>query len=243
MTDELAEATVETETQPEGNEWVDAQGSVDPEPAEVEVREAIVEAQVNGHTVVEDTVTITTTTEVTNPIHGPHSPIDEASQIPASVGQLNWADEDHEELPSLANLQAHYGTSGEVSPAPEAEPVTPETAGVNGNVPTVDDDGFTTTQRGGRGRGRGFRGERSGFRGERSHRGGFRGEHRGEHRGGRGGYRGEHGERGGYRGEHGERGGYRGDHGERGGFRGEHGERGGRGGWRGGERGTYSIEV
>lgn len=64
MTDELAEAAVEAETQPEGNEWVDVQGPVDPEPAEVEVTETVIEAQVNGHTVVEDTLTITTTTEV-----------------------------------------------------------------------------------------------------------------------------------------------------------------------------------
>ncbi len=65
MTDELAEAAAEAENQPEVNEWVDVQGPVDPEPAEVEVTETIVEAQVNGHRVVEDTVTITTTTEVT----------------------------------------------------------------------------------------------------------------------------------------------------------------------------------
>ena len=80
---------------------------------------------------------------------------------------MNWADEDHEELPSLANLQAHYGTSGEATPVPEAELVVPEPAEVNGQAPAVDDDGFTTTQRVGRGRGRGFRGERGGFRGER----------------------------------------------------------------------------
>lgn len=66
MTDELADASVEADTQPEGNEWVNVQGPVDPEPAEVEVTETVIEAQVNGHTVVEDTLTITTTTEVTS---------------------------------------------------------------------------------------------------------------------------------------------------------------------------------
>ncbi|KAI0743781.1 hypothetical protein C8Q80DRAFT_860101 [Daedaleopsis nitida] len=200
LTDELAE----TETEPEAEfgvhsgsgDWVnvDSTPEVD-QPAEVEITEAVVEAEVNGHHVVEESVTVTTTTE------------------------LNWADEDQGELPSLANLQAHYRTSGEASPVPEAEPLpeTPSTPQMNGDVRAVDEDGFTQLR--GRGRGRGHRG------GERGSRGGYRGRYRGEHSE-RGGHRGDHGERGGlgFRGDHGERGGFRGEHGERGGYRGEHGE-------------------
>ena len=65
MTDELAEAEAEAEaeSQPDGGEWVEV-APTENEPAEVEVTETIVEAQINGHTIVEDTVTITTTTEV-----------------------------------------------------------------------------------------------------------------------------------------------------------------------------------
>ncbi|OSD04029.1 hypothetical protein PYCCODRAFT_1364691 [Trametes coccinea BRFM310] len=182
LTDELAEAEADQST--ESAEWVDVQAQPEPEqPAEVEITETITEAQVNGHTIVEDTVTITTTTEVP----------------PSS--SLNWADEEHSELPSLANLQAHYGTSAETSPAPETPrgngsvPLTPSTPQAQGQGQLVDEEGFTQPHRG-RGRGRGGHrgGERGGFRG--GFRGEHRGEHRGDHRGGhRGGFRG--GERGG----------------------------------------------
>lgn len=109
-------------------------------------------------------------------------------KVPPS-GSINWADEDHNELPSLANLQAHYGTSGEASPvagAPEADGAVPETPGtpnINGHSRHVDEEGFTQPHRG-RGRGRGgFRGgERGGYRG--GYRGGERGGHRGGFRGG-----------------------------------------------------------
>ncbi|KAI0633408.1 hypothetical protein C8Q77DRAFT_1217818 [Trametes polyzona] len=211
LTDELAEAEAEQPTA--SGEWVDVQAPVEPEaPAEVEITETVTTAEVNGHAVVEESVTITTTTEV------------------PSSGPINWADEDHNELPPLANLQAHYGTSGEASPAvetPEADGAVPETPGTphaNGHGQLVDEDGFTHHHRG-RGRGRG--GHRGG------ERGGFRGGFRGGERGGpRGGFRGGDGERGGHRG------GFRG--GDRGGFRGRpDGEwRGGRGG-RGRGRGFH----
>ncbi|KAI8993793.1 hypothetical protein BD414DRAFT_456900 [Trametes punicea] len=173
LTDELAEAEVE---QPAGSgEWVDVQPQPEVEqPAEVEITETVIETQVNGHTVVEESTTVTTTTEA--------PPSD----------SINWADEDHNELPSLANLQAHYGTSAEASPAagtPEAnEAETPGTPHANGQSQIVDEEGFTQPHSG-RGRGRG--GFRGGERG--GQRGGFRGgeRHRGGHRGGdRGGFRG-----------------------------------------------------
>lgn len=63
LTDELAEA--EAENAPDSNEWVDVQAQPEPEqPTEVEISETVTEVEVNGHTVVEDSVTITTTTEV-----------------------------------------------------------------------------------------------------------------------------------------------------------------------------------
>ncbi|KAL7281302.1 hypothetical protein ACG7TL_004611 [Trametes sanguinea] len=124
LTDELAEAEADQST--ESAEWVDVQAQPEPEqPAEVEITETITEAQVNGHTIVEDTVTITTTTEVP----------------PSS--SLSWADEEHSELPSLANLQAHYGTSAETSPAPETPrgngsvPLTPSTPQAQGQGDVV----------------------------------------------------------------------------------------------------------
>ena len=67
MTDELAEEEAEADAagSADNNEWVDVQGAAEVEqPAEVEVTETVVEAQVNGHTVVEESVTVTTTTEV-----------------------------------------------------------------------------------------------------------------------------------------------------------------------------------
>ena len=63
---------------------------------------------------------------------------------------------------------------------------------LNGDVsapaPQTEEDGFTPTSRGGRGRGRGYRGERG------SMRGGFRGDRTGFQRGGeRGAFRGNRG--------------------------------------------------
>ncbi|KAF5328837.1 hypothetical protein D9619_011689 [Psilocybe cf. subviscida] len=177
-------------------------------------------------------------------------------------GPIDWAADDEGGLPSIAGLQAEFGTSGSVTPAePAAAPAAaPQAAAhapaVNGgaapaaaeDATAVEDDGFTQTQRRGRGRGGHHRGgerghgPRGGFRGgEGRGRGGFHGGegrggfHGGEGRGGfrgegRGGFRGGEG-RGGFRGGEG-RGGHRGGEG-RGGFRG--GDRGGRGGeWRGG---------
>ncbi|CDO76730.1 hypothetical protein BN946_scf184796.g24 [Trametes cinnabarina] len=64
LTDELAEA--EAEQSVESAEWVDVQGQPEPEqPAEVEITETITEAQVNGHTLVEESVTVSTTSEST----------------------------------------------------------------------------------------------------------------------------------------------------------------------------------
>ncbi|KAI0829685.1 hypothetical protein BC628DRAFT_1358217 [Trametes gibbosa] len=237
LTDELAEPESEN-VQDNSSGWVDVQIQPDPEqPAEIEITETTTTAEVNGHTVVEESITVTTTAEV------------------PSSGPINWADEDHNELPPLANLQAHYGTSGDASPsveAPEVDGVVLETPGTpHANGALIDEEGFTHHHRG-RGRGRGGHrgGERGGFRGgfrggERGgHRGGFRGGD-GE-RGGRGNFRGGDGERGGRggpRGGDGERSGYRSGDGERGGFRGGDGERGGprggdgeRGGFRGGFR-------
>ncbi|KAI0769327.1 hypothetical protein BD413DRAFT_81589 [Trametes elegans] len=204
LTDELEEPEAEQPAQ--SGEWVEAPSQPDPEqPAEVEVTETVTEVEVNGHTVVEESVTITTTTEV-------------------PPGPINWADEEHNELPSLANLQAHYGTSGEASPAvenPEADGAVPETPGTpsaSGHRRLVDEEGFTHHHRG-RGRGRG--GHRGG------ERGGFRGGPRGGERGGRGGFRG--GDRGGDRGSHRGRpdGEWRGGRGGRGRGRGSHEPRGG----------------
>ena len=137
---------------------------------------------------------------------------------------IDWADDDEGGLPSIANLQAKFGTSGSASPVVDEVPETPVSVNDDGNdnlypaAQQEEDDGFTQAR--GRGRGRG------------AHRGGDRG-HRGfhHHNGERGGYRGgdRGGDRGGFRGHHGDPGGFRG--GDRGGFRGF------RGGERGGERG------
>ncbi|KAH8083800.1 hypothetical protein BXZ70DRAFT_958202 [Cristinia sonorae] len=202
-------------------EWVQVNESeVTPE---VEITETTTEVHVNGHTVVEESVTVTTTAEV-------------------SDGAINWADEDDGGLPSIAGLQAKFGNTPEqTTPVPASPaPATPQpnVEQLNDGNPLVDDEGFVAAQRarGSRGRG-GHRGsERGGYRGNYrgGERGGYRGGERGGYRGGEhGGFRG--GERG-ERGERSERGSFRG--GERGAFRGERGAyRGGRsnGDWRGGD--------
>ncbi|KAH9949636.1 hypothetical protein B0H21DRAFT_103991 [Amylocystis lapponica] len=114
-------------------------------PAEVEVVDTVVETTVNGHTVVEESVTITT--------EAPPSVVDNKP--------IDWADEEGG-LPPIAGLHERFGTSGDATPVVEV----PETKGVNGGhidgtVPLShhDEDGFVAM----RGRGRGGRGS---FRGE-----------------------------------------------------------------------------
>jgi len=143
----------------------------------------------------------------------------------SASGNFDWAEDDEGGLPSIAGLQAKFGTSGEPSPANTPQDIPDTSAGeatpspVDGNSP-ADDDGFMRA-RGGRGRQRGDRGYRGGRGGER---GGFRGGFRGGYRGERGGSRG--GERGSFRGRgSGDR---RGDGGER--SRGSRGRGRGRGG-------------
>lgn len=116
-----------------------------------------------------------------------------------SAQPIDWAEADEEGgLPSIANLQASFAPSESATPVGQTIEVNlPSPAPmVNGDVsspaPRMEDDGFMSTARGGRGRGRGHRGERGGMRG------GFRGDRTGFHRGGeRGGFRG--GNRGGDR--------------------------------------------
>ncbi|KAL4078505.1 hypothetical protein V8B97DRAFT_1937661 [Scleroderma yunnanense] len=115
--------------------------------------------------------------------NGSHSPPDVE---PTTVSQIDWAEADEDGLPPIANLQASLAPSEPTIP----EVNLPTPAAVNGaHVPTTgpqhEDDGFTPSTRGGRGRGRGYRGDRSNMRG-----GGFRGERGGYHRGPRGGHRG-----------------------------------------------------
>lgn len=187
--------------------------------ADVEVTETITEVTVNGHTVVEDTVTVTTTTEVSHPrLTSRCMVMTYAHQVPAEASAaLNWAEtEDDGGLPSLASLHDRFGSSATGTPAAVSEPLPTETHVANGNArapaaSAAEEDGFQAATRGGRG-GRGRGGYRGGDRG--GYRGGFRGGERGgrgEHRGGRG-FRG--GERGGYRGR-------------------------GSGDWRGGEGGEF----
>ncbi|KAI0305520.1 hypothetical protein B0F90DRAFT_1698692 [Multifurca ochricompacta] len=152
------------------------------------------------------------------------------SEAPLSAsGNFDWAEDEEGGLPSIAGLQAKFGTSEAPSPVnapqsiPDTNPEETTPAPVNGSLP-VDDDGFTQA-RGGRGRQRGDRGFRGGRGGERgAFRGGDRGSFRGGFKGERGGSRG--GERTGFRGRSNSE--WRGD-GERG--------RGGRGRGRG--RGGY----
>lgn len=99
---------------------------------------------------------------------------------------IDWAEADEDGLPSIANLQASLVPSEPAIP----EVNLPTLAPVNGievpiSGPQREDDGFTPTSRGGRGRGRGYRGDRGNTRGS-----GFRGDRGGFHRGFRGGHRG-----------------------------------------------------
>lgn len=69
MTDELAEAETEAavEALGEGVDWVDVKGPTETEQhAQLEITETIVEAEVNGHAVVEESVTVATTTEASH---------------------------------------------------------------------------------------------------------------------------------------------------------------------------------
>ena len=130
---------------------------------------------------------------------------------------IDWADDDEGGLPSIANLQAKYGTSGTASPEVADEVPEIPVSAVNGDTNNhatqrEEDDGFTEA----RGRGRGGRGAPRGNNRGFYRDGGYRG---GDREGDRGGYRGGAygGDRGGFRG--GDRGGFRG-RGERGGERG-----------------------
>ncbi|KAI0081860.1 hypothetical protein K474DRAFT_1655725 [Panus rudis PR-1116 ss-1] len=167
----------------QSTEWVHVHGEeTGPvQSAEVEVSETITAVEVNGHTLVEDTVAVTTTTEVPEP---------------AANQAINWADEDEGGLPSIGSLHARFGSTEESQESPG---VSTPTVGENVSGPSApaEEDGFTATAPRARGRGRGqHRGERGG------HRGGLRGGERGSFRGGDRGFRGGHrgGERGGYRG-------------------------------------------
>ncbi|KAH9057325.1 hypothetical protein EDB87DRAFT_1631967 [Lactarius vividus] len=174
----------------ESQEWVDVPQNQVPE---VEITTTTDETTRGDEVAVEQTATV----------------VHQSEDVPlSSSGNFDWAEDEEGGLPSIAGLQAKFGTTSE-TPSPADGPHTiPETPG-NGNSP-VDDDGFTQA-RGGRGRSRGDRGS------SRGGRGGDRGGYRGGDRGGfRGGFRGERGSRGG----------------ERGGFRGR-----GNGEWRGDERG------
>jgi hypothetical protein len=119
-------------------------------------------------------------------------------QAPLSgSGNFDWAEDEGGGLPSIAGLQAKFGTSETPSPANGPEDIPDSTAAgttsmfANDSL-SVDDDGFTQA-RGGRGRqrgdrgfrgGRGRGGERGAFRS--SDRGGFRGSFKGERGGSRG---------------------------------------------------------
>lgn len=167
---------------------------------------------------------------------GPHvePTLNGTDDIPPSVSApIDWAEDDGDNLPSIAGLHAKFGTSGTATPAdstppPASQPdeAVPQSTAENGtNVPTPmsqeDEDGFTQAGRGHRGR-RLHGGHRGDIRGGGGFRGGFRGE-RGAFRGGDRGFRGfRGGDRGNFRG--------RGD----GDWRGE-----GRGRGRG--RGTFNL--
>ena len=126
-----------------------------------------------------------------------------AENLPVSTsGPIDWAEDEGDNLPSIAGLHAKFGTSGTATPAEETTPpvsqpkehsVVPPNG--SGTQPSLDDDdGFTQAGRGGRGRrmhggfrgdvrGGGYRGFRGSFRGDRGSRGGFRGGDRGGFRG------------------------------------------------------------
>ncbi|KAI6046209.1 hypothetical protein EDC04DRAFT_2632484 [Pisolithus marmoratus] len=99
-----------------------------------------------------------------------------------STQPIDWAEADEDGLPSLANLQASLVSSDTTTP--EVNLPTPTAVGeIDVPKPQNEDDGFTPTSRGGRGRGRGYRGDRG------SMRGGYRGNRGNFHRGVRGGPR------------------------------------------------------
>jgi hypothetical protein len=128
-----------------------------------------------------------------------HSPSTQLTQSQAPLsgsGNFDWAEDEEGGLPSIAGLQAKFGTSETPSPADLSQDIQVTNAAgatavpTNGNL-SNDDDGFTQA-RGGRGRQRGDRGFRGGRGGERgsfrsNDRSGFRGGFRGERGGSRGG--------------------------------------------------------
>ncbi|KAH8995606.1 hypothetical protein EDB92DRAFT_1845000 [Lactarius akahatsu] len=173
----------------ESQEWVDVTQNQVPE---AEITTTTVETTRGDEVAVEQTVTVVHQSE--------DAPL-------SSSGNFDWAEDEEGGLPSIAGLQAKFGTTSETPSPADGLQTIPDT-NLAENSP-VDDDGFTQA-RGGRGRSRGDRGSSRGGRG-----------------GDRGGYRG--GDRGGFRG------GFRGERGSRGGERGFRGR--GNGEWRGDERG------
>lgn len=155
-------------------------------------------------------------------------------------GALDWAAEDHQdELPPIAGLQEHFGTSGQATPIAETPAAEfgndwSNPVGDSGSkAVNEEEDGFTTipNKRGGHGQGDWRGGDRG--RG----RGSFRGRGNGDWRSGSGGWERKEGE-----GHSGGRGGYRGDNRGRGDIRGRprsdwkpRGDYRGRGEGRGGE--------
>ncbi|KAF7983770.1 hypothetical protein HWV62_18972 [Athelia sp. TMB] len=89
-------------------------------------------------------------------------PVIAVAEISVSAsGPIDWAEDDGDNLPSIAGLHAKFGTSGTASPAEAETPTTPNGSGLPSAGPQEDDDGFTQAGRGHRGR----RGH-SGFRGD-----------------------------------------------------------------------------
>ncbi|KAI0695550.1 hypothetical protein BC835DRAFT_1414834 [Cytidiella melzeri] len=111
----------------EGEDQEDQEPSDD----DVEIIQNVTEVTANGHSFVQETVTITTTQEV--------------SAANDNVG-INWADEEDQGLPPISSLHDRFGSSstGTPAPAPEPLPETP-TAPMNGEHT---ENGFQAAHRG-----------------------------------------------------------------------------------------------
>ncbi|KAH9083766.1 hypothetical protein EDB83DRAFT_43884 [Lactarius deliciosus] len=169
----MQESELESAGLEESQEWVDVpQNQV----SEVETSTTTVETTRGDEVTVEQTVTV----------------VHQSEDVPlSSSGNFDWAEDEEGGLPSIAGLQAKFGTTSETPSPADGPPTIPDT-NLAENSP-VEDDGFTQA-RGGRGRSRGDRGSRGGFRGERGSRGGERGGFRGR---GNGEWRGDERGRGG----------------------------------------------
>ncbi|KAI0686374.1 hypothetical protein BC835DRAFT_1420472 [Cytidiella melzeri] len=123
--EEPAQEDVEDEL--EGEDQEDQEPSDD----DVEIIQNVTEVTANGHSFVQETVTITTTQEV--------------SAANDNVG-INWADEEDQGLPPISSLHDRFGSSstGTPAPAPEPLPETP-TAPMNGEHT---ENGFQAAHRG-----------------------------------------------------------------------------------------------